>query len=848
MLRSFICVLVCSLALQTVTAQETGAWIRINQLGYLPGDIKVAVMISKEEADPHGFRVLDVRTGDCVFSGVRNDGSLKKVPSQKWGMASAFRLYFTDLSQEGGYRIEMDIPGKGTVKSPDFRIGTEVYDRSADFLLNYMRQQRCGYNPFLDAQCHQNDGYIVLHPERSGEKIDVTGGWHDATDYLQYLTTSANATFQMMFAYSQAEDKTVFGDRYNDRGRPGANGIPDILDEIRWGLEWLLKMNPEDKVMFNQIADDRDHVGFRLPVGDKADYGWGPDGGRPVYFITGERQGLVEHINRTTGVASSAGKFASAFAMGAELFKDLDPGFAAKMKVKALPAYEFAEEKPGNTQTCCVVSPYFYEEDNYVDDIQLAAAVFHHLGEGEEWLEKADYWGQLEEVTPWMELGRARHYQFYPFVNLGHYYLAASDSPMAEKYAEFMRMGLEYIRQRTTDCAFMNGIPYMWCSNNLLAAAITQADLYYKITGDSTYREMEASLRDWLFGCNPWGTSMIVGYPKGADYPERPHSSYLVTIGKSTPGGLVDGPLLRERHTAHGEYLSMDDGKDPYAPFNNGVALYHDEIWDYATNEPTMDGTASLSYYLSQREIRGRKEAALLHAENNKHVPERDERGGIIRINPGSHNVYLIFTADERFEGGKTVLETLQKHGIKASFFLTGNCLRNPQWEDLVRDIIHQGHYVGPHGDRHLLYAPWDGDTETSLVSADSLRNDIATNMTELERAGVDLSDVRWFMPSYEHFNTETVRVAASMGMELLHLTPGIMTRADYTTPDMPSYKSSRDLLEQLYGFEKENGLQGAVLLVHPGTEPSRTDKLYDSLDGMIRRLERKGYVFERLP
>ena len=848
MLRSFICVLVCSLALQTVTAQETGAWIRINQLGYLPGDIKVAVMISKEEADPHGFRVLDVRTGDCVFSGVRNDGSLKKVPSQKWGMASAFRLYFTDLSQEGGYRIEMDIPGKGTVKSPDFRIGTEVYDRSADFLLNYMRQQRCGYNPFLDAQCHQNDGYIVLHPERSGEKIDVTGGWHDATDYLQYLTTSANATFQMMFAYSQAEDKTVFGDRYNDRGRPGANGIPDILDEIRWGLEWLLKMNPKDKVMFNQIADDRDHVGFRLPVGDKADYGWGPDGGRPVYFITGERQGLAEHINRTTGVASSAGKFASAFAMGAELFKDLDPGFAAKMKAKAQPAYEFAEEKPGNTQTCCVVSPYFYEEDNYVDDIQLAAAVFHHLGEGEEWLEKADYWGQLEEVTPWMELGRARHYQFYPFVNLGHYYLAASDSPMAEKYAEFMRMGLEYIRQRTTDCAFMNGIPYMWCSNNLLAAAITQADLYYKITGDSTYREMEASLRDWLFGCNPWGTSMIVEYPKGTDYPERPHSSYLVTIGKSTPGGLVDGPLLRERHTAHGEYLSMDDGKDPYAPFNNGVALYHDEIWDYATNEPTMDGTASLSYYLSQREIRGRKEAALLHAENNKHVPERDERGGIIRINPGSHNVYLIFTADERFEGGKTVLETLQKHGIKASFFLTGNCLRNPQWEDLVRDIIHQGHYVGPHGDRHLLYAPWDGDTETSLVSADSLRNDIATNMTELERAGVDLSDVRWFMPSYEHFNTETVRVAASMGMELLHLTPGIMTRADYTTPDMPSYKSSRDLLEQLYGFEKENGLQGAVLLVHPGTEPSRTDKLYDSLDGMIRRLERKGYVFERLP
>ncbi|MCZ2316473.1 MAG: glycoside hydrolase family 9 protein, partial [Bacteroidales bacterium] len=380
MTRSMTCWLICLLFFQIMTAQETGAWIRINQAGYLPGDIKVAVLISKEEASPVAFRVLDMRTDACVFSGSVEEGTIKEVPAVKWGMASAFRLDFSELKEEGGYRVVTDIPGKGTVESPAFRIGAEVYEGTADFLLTYMRQQRCGDNPFLDTLCHQNDGYIVLHPERTGEKIDVRGGWHDATDYLQYLTTSANATFQMMFAYTQAEDKSVFKDRFDATGRPGVNGIPDILDEVRWGLEWLLKMNPEDKMMFNQIADDRDHVGFRLPVGDKADYGWGPGGGRPVYFITGERQGLREHINRTTGVASSAGKFASAFALGAELFRELDPGFAEKMKAKALPAYHFAEEKPGNTQTCCVVSPYFYEEDNYVDDVELAAAVFHHLG------------------------------------------------------------------------------------------------------------------------------------------------------------------------------------------------------------------------------------------------------------------------------------------------------------------------------------------------------------------------------------------------------------------------------------------------------------------------------------
>lgn len=848
MLRSFLCTLICTITLQSLTAQETGAWIRINQAGYLPGDIKVAVFLSKEETDPLSFRILDMRDGTCVFLGSQENGLMAEVPAAKWGMGKAYRLYFSGLQQEGGYRISMDLPGKGTVESPGFRIGAEVYDGTADFLLNYMRQQRCGDNPFLDAQCHQHDGYIVLHPERSGEKIDVRGGWHDATDYLQYLTTSANATFQMMFAYTQTEDKSVFGDRFDATGRPGANGIPDILDEIRWGLEWLLKMNPEDKVMFNQIADDRDHVGFRLPVNDRADYGWGPGKGRPVYFITGERQGLAEHINRTTGVASSAGKFASAFAMGAELFKELDPEFASQMKAKALPAYVFAEEKPGNTQTCCVVSPYFYEEDNYVDDIQLAAAVFHHLGAGEEWLEKADYWGQLEEVTPWMELGRTRHYQFYPFVNLGHYYLASSDTPMAEKYTEFMRRGLEHIRQRSKDCAFMNGVPFMWCSNNMVVAAVTQADLYNRITGDETYCEMEASLRDWLFGCNPWGTSMIVDFPKGGDYPERPHTSYLPTLGKSTPGGLIDGPQLRERLKDHSQYISMADGVESYAPFNQGVALYQDEIWDYATNEPTMDGTASLSYYLARRESEGRKEALWLRENDIRPVTERDIRGGIIRINPGSREIYLTFTADERFEGGRTVLETLKKHGIRASFFLTGNCLRNPQWQELVQEIIRQGHYVGPHGDKHLLYAPWDGDIEKSLVSPDSLRNDIAANMAELARAGVDLSQVRWFMPSYEHFNTETVRVAASMGLEVLHLTPGILTRADYTTPDMSSYKSSRELIEQLIDLEKEQGLKGAIVLIHPGVEASRTDRLYNYLNLIIRKLKSRGYIFNRLP
>ena len=90
---------------------------------------------------------------------------------------------------------------------------------------------------------------------------------------------------------------------------------------------------------------------------------------------------------------------------------------------------------------------------------------------------------------------------------------------------------------------FLNGIPFIWCSNNLTTAIITQCHLYAQRTGDHTYDEMEAALRDWLFGCNPWGTGMIIGLPEYGDTPVDPHSSLSVLHHYRLDGGLVDGPV-----------------------------------------------------------------------------------------------------------------------------------------------------------------------------------------------------------------------------------------------------------------------------------------------------------------
>jgi len=564
--------------------KQESEWIRINQLGYRINDIKAAVFMGTGTVDLKLFRLIDATSGKIVFE---KKGILRSEPLVPF--KSCYRLHFTEFNKEGIYRIEA-----GDAVSPDFRISDDIYDGTADFLLNYMRQQRCGFNPYIKDSCHTHDGYIIYGGTSDSSHIDVTGGWHDAADYLQYVATSANATYQMLFAFS--ENPGSFRDNFLADGLPGKDGIPDVLNESRWGLDWLLKMNPSPGIMYNQIADDRDHIGFRYPDKDTANYGKGSE--RPVYRCTGKQQGLFNNKNRATGIASTAGKFASAFARGAAVYKSIDPKFSELLISKAISAFSYGLENPGACQTAPGTAPYFYEEDNWTDDMELAAIELYNITQDPNFLKHAVDFGRKESVTPWMGSDTARHYQWYPFVNMGHPGIASgTDQPsLREEFLGNMKEGLQRLKTRGEKNPFLIGVPFIWCSNNLVAATLTQANLYTHVSGDLSFAELEAAHRDWLFGCNPWGTSMIVGLPENGDYPEDSHSSYVVK-GEQVPGGLVDGPVYSTIfRNLKFIYLSQED---EYASFQTKLAVYHDDYADYSTNECTMDGTASLIYYFS---------------------------------------------------------------------------------------------------------------------------------------------------------------------------------------------------------------------------------------------------------
>lgn len=168
--------------------------------------------------------------------------------------------------------------------------------------------------------------------------------------------------------------------------------------------------------------------------------------------------------------------------------------------------------------------------------------------------------------------------------------------------------------------------------------------------------------------------------------------------------------------------------------------------------------------------------------------------------------------------------------------------------EAVIKEIIKKGHYIGGHSDKHILYAGWGAERENTRVSADSLINDFRRNMAELEKFGVDISNVDYYLPPSEWYNRETVRLIETQGQVSVNFTSGLRTAADYTTPDMKNYMSSQQLIDLLFVFEEENGLNGgAIILIHPGTHYKRTDKLYLRLDEIIKQLKKKGYTFNRL-
>jgi endoglucanase len=586
-------ILLCLLFLLSAASvlAESLLEIRVNLAGYPVHLPKKALVLSQQKLRTD---ILLKRENGEVVSAFK----LKLSDSTWHPFSHTYSIDFSEIEEYGNYYFESK---DKRVKSEVFSIGP--YPTWQEDVVSFIRTQRCGFNPFTGEFCHQQDGLSFFGIREDSTRIDATGGWHDAGDQLKYLITSSNTTARLLMTYQM--NPGGFVDSVGARGLAGKNGLADILDEAKWGLEWILKLHPGPGELYHQVADDRDHRGFKLPHEENADYGWGPNSFRPVYFATGVPQGLGKYKSQATGIANLAGRSAATLALGYQVFGKMETyqAFAQTCLQAALDLYEMGKKQEGYQQGNSFSAPYRYEENTWADDMEWAAAELYKVTNRSELLADARRYAEIINTWSWVERDSASHYEMYPYVNMGHYALwQVGDESDKERMVSYYEHNLQRIKDKADKNPYGVGHLFIWCSNNLAAAVATQAMLYEEMTGDQKFRSLMQDHVNWLLGLNPWGSSMITGLPEGTDFPVDVHMPFWKILKQSVKGSLVDGPLWS---TIHDQMLGIElEQPDEYAHLQPKHVKYMDDWMDYSTNEPTLDGSAELLMiltYLSRR-------------------------------------------------------------------------------------------------------------------------------------------------------------------------------------------------------------------------------------------------------
>jgi peptidoglycan/xylan/chitin deacetylase (PgdA/CDA1 family) len=224
-------------------------------------------------------------------------------------------------------------------------------------------------------------------------------------------------------------------------------------------------------------------------------------------------------------------------------------------------------------------------------------------------------------------------------------------------------------------------------------------------------------------------------------------------------------------------------------------------------------------------------------------------QGGIVRGPKGQRRIAIVFTGHTYAEGAETILDELAKHHVHGSFFLTGTFLTNAQFAPLVRRMKTEGHYLGPHSDVHLLYCDWNAPYK-AIVTRQQFEADLGANAAKLPEPFSHGSGApRFFLPAFEHYNSEIANWSAGEGFTLVNYTPGTRSSADYTGEADRDFVSSQAIFDSILKREREgpHGLNGFILLLHLGSGPGRTDKFADRFGALLDNLSAKGYEFVRI-
>lgn len=525
--------------------------IRINQLGYYPDANKIAVVVNSGAT---GFEIIDEDDGSVVLTGDLGQ-------QRYWSDAGdSVRLCdFSGLTTPGTYRI--NIPGFG--ESYPFGVSNTVLRKAAYASLKSYYYQRCSYELLPDyaglwarAAGHPDTNCVLHSSTGKSGTISSPGGWYDAGDYGKYVINAGISVATLLSYYEN------FNNYFEDSSiliPESGNGLNDLLDEVKYELDWLKTMQDEDGSVFVKLTT-LNFQGFIMPSAATA-----------TRYV----------IGKSTPAALD---FAAMMAMAGRIYQDHDPEYASDCISRAANAWTWAQANPSiYFRNPSDVSTGEYGDNNASDEFIWAAAELY-ITTGDD-----EYKTYLESKSGSLKYQSAPGWpNVQPLASLS---LATRPNGLSESLLTTIRnsitsTGDKWIGQISTSPSRLPSFGYYWGSNSGIANMGVGLVYAWIVSGDEKYIKAAAECADYLLGKNATGFSFVssYGYKTPMNFHHRPSGADGIT--QPVPGFVAGGP-------------NKDKQDNQDYPFDKPAKSYVDVVGSYASNEVCINWNSPLTALLA---------------------------------------------------------------------------------------------------------------------------------------------------------------------------------------------------------------------------------------------------------
>ncbi len=566
------CLLVCGLwpalaGCASVVAADLAApppaatVIAVNQVGYLPGGAKWALLWGNPGDQ---IRLVEAAGGRTVWQGPVG-------PAADWPAAGrkVQTADFSAVTQPGRYRLQV----AGGPASDEFVIGPDAYAALSAAALKAFYFNRAGIelkpehagawarpagHPDTQVRVHAS----AASPGRpEGTLISAPRGWYDAGDYNKYIVNSGISVYTLLAAWEHFQ---AFFQAQRLNLPESGNGLPDLLNEVLWNLDWMLAMqDPDDGGVYHKLTNP----GFDDVV--------------MPHQATGSRW----VVGKSTAAALD---FAAVAATASRVFREFEaqrPGHAARLLKAAQAAWNWAQAHPDVAyRQPPDIHTGEYGDAQLADEFAWAAAELYITTRDDR------FWAALKPAQTAMAVPGWADVQGLGWISLAHHrawLTAAADPQLIVSRVGDLATRLTQAWQASPERLGLQAGDYHWGSHS---AALNRAMVLiqgYRLTGTRAHLDAAQAMLDDVLGRNALAMSAVTG--SGARSPRHPHHrpSGADGVAEPVPGFLVGGPNAGQQDARHCPV--------PY-PSPLPALSYLDHFCSYASNEVAINWNAPLVY------------------------------------------------------------------------------------------------------------------------------------------------------------------------------------------------------------------------------------------------------------